>query len=168
MRTDSVILVGMIFFVFTSCTENISETVPAQNVKGYKWLAEEDDEKFFQIEEQLRGFDIAMVEVGYRYQELYWAGIDQNWEYASYQLSKIQKTIELGVIRRPARKASSEDFLNRAIPQMESVIELKDSAGFFWEVESFTQACNTCHAKEKVPFFTVRLPLERQSPIRKL
>lgn len=166
MHTNSAVLFGLIFLIASSCTENTSLPDPAQNKKVYKWLAEDDDEKFFQIEEQLRGFDVAMIEAGYRYQELYWAGIDQNWEYASYQLSKIQKAIELAGIRRSARKTSAADFLNRAIPQMELAIEPKDSVIFVSEFENFTQSCNTCHAKENVPFFTVKLPLERQSPIR--
>jgi len=48
-----------------------------------------EQEKINTIEKQFRGFDNAMVETGYRYQELYWAGQDENWEYADYQLEKI-------------------------------------------------------------------------------
>lgn len=38
-----------------------------------------------------------MVEKGYRDQELYWAGQDENWDYADYQIEKIRKAIENGL-----------------------------------------------------------------------
>lgn len=38
------------------------------------WLQGDTQEKFHTLAEQLRGFDVAMVETGYRYIELYWAG----------------------------------------------------------------------------------------------
>jgi len=61
------------------------------------------------------------------------------------------------------------------------LIYLSEGAGFHWiDAEKFqitttflqgmqtlTTSCNACHAKEKVPFFTVNLPVARQSPIRK-
>ena len=52
-----------------------------------KWLVQgSSDERFVKIASQLRGFDVAMVETGYRYGELYWAGRDENYDYARYQL----------------------------------------------------------------------------------
>ena len=44
-----------------------------QNVQG-RWINGTEQEKLETIENQFRGFDNAMTEVGYRYQELYWAG----------------------------------------------------------------------------------------------
>ncbi len=52
-----------------------------------------------------------MVETGYRYQELYWEGQDQNWDYAGYHLNKIKIAIENGLERRPKRAKSTENFL---------------------------------------------------------
>ena len=57
------------------------------------WLKGNTSQKFNQIAGQLIGIDITMIDTGYRYQELYWAGQDQNWDYALYQTKKIKKTI---------------------------------------------------------------------------
>lgn len=65
------------------------------------WIKGTETEQIKTIEKQFRGFDNAMVETGYRYQELYWAGQDQNWEYADYQIEKIKIAIENGLERRP-------------------------------------------------------------------
>ena len=69
---------------FSACNQK-QEAVQGQWIKG------NEQEKLETIENQFRGFDMAMVETGYRYQELYWAGQDENWEYADYQLEKTAK-----------------------------------------------------------------------------
>ena len=131
------------------------------------WLKGDKHEKLDTIAKQLRGFDMAMVETDYRYQELYWAGHDKNWDYAFYQLSKIRTAIESGLQRRPKRALSAQHFLNNTLLDMESIIVSKDSTLFVWGFEQLTNECNLCHVLEKVPHFSVKIPLTRQSSIRK-
>ncbi len=69
-----------------------------------------------------------MVETGHRYMVLYWAGLDSNWEFAVYQLGKIQHTIELGIERRPKRGPSAHGFLKEAVPQLWARDVSKNSA----------------------------------------
>ena len=144
-----------------SCAKN-----QEQNTQG-KWINGTEQDKLEIIENQFRGFDMAMVETGYRYQELYWAGKDENWEYATYQIKKIRKAIENGLIRRPKRAKSAEHILTVAIPEMEKSVKTKDTIVFNKSFQMLTNSCISCHAMEKVPHFTVKNPLYRQSPIRK-
>lgn len=150
----------MIAILFFSCNEKGSK---AQG----EWIKGTDNEQIKTIEKQFRGFDNAMVETGYRYQELYWAGQDENWEYANYQLEKIKIAIENGLERRPKRVKSAEHFLNFVLPEMKKSLESKDTVIFNKEYKTLTINCNSCHAMEKVPFFNVQTPTERQSPIKK-
>lgn len=131
------------------------------------WIKGTEAEQIKTIEKQFRGFDNAMVETGYRYQELYWAGQDQNWEYADYQLEKIRIAIENGLERRPKRAKSAEHFLTYVLPEMKESVEKKDMKIFSDSFQTLTTNCNSCHAMEKVPFFNVQIPTERQSPISK-
>ncbi|WP_435261809.1 hypothetical protein [Tenacibaculum sp. nBUS_03] len=137
-----------------------------QPVQG-KWIKGTEQEKLKMIETQFRGFDKAMIEVGYRYQELYWAGEDENWEYANYQLQKINKAIKLGLQRRPKRAASAENFLDYVIPEVRKSIQEKDKKLFQNNFQMMRNNCTICHSVERVPSFTVRIPTERQSPIGK-
>jgi hypothetical protein len=130
------------------------------------WLKGSTQEKFETVASQLRGFDMAMVETDYRYQELYWAGKDQNWEYAGYQLQKIKLAVENGLERRPKRAESAQHFLNYVLPEMNNILDKKDTVEFLKGFEMLTANCNACHAMEKVPFFTVQIPNARQSSIR--
>ena len=137
-----------------------------QNAQG-QWIKGKEQEKLETVENQFMGFDMAMVETGYRYQELYWAGQDENWEYADYQIEKIRKAIENGLERRPKRAKSAEHFLTVALPEMEKALEKRDTVVFNKNFQMLTNSCISCHATEKVPHFTVKKPLYRQSPIRK-
>ncbi|MFN6943584.1 MAG: hypothetical protein ACK4ND_01450 [Cytophagaceae bacterium] len=107
--------------------ENNNESVAANN---NSWLRGSTEEKFKKVENHLRGFDIAMAEVGYRYTELYWAGCDSNWDYAEYQAVKIRRVIELAKERRPNRANSAIGFLDVGLKEMDNVIKNKDTVNF--------------------------------------
>jgi hypothetical protein len=126
-------------------------------------LAGTNDERFALVAKHLRGFDVAMAETGYRYGELYWAGQDRNWDYASYQLDKIRTAVRNGVERRP-RRAQSAQALDGALPGVEEAIKAKDPTLFAERFSVLTATCNACHQAERVPFVHVRPPTVRSSP----
>ena len=155
--------ISMTVFLFTSCNTK-SEYTPVQG----RWIKETEQEQLKTIEKQFRGLDKAMIEVGYRYQELYWGGQDKHWEYAAYQLKKIDKAIKLGLQRRPGRAKSAEYFLTSVIPEVESAIQSKDVNRFNESFELMRNNCTACHAagtEESYPTFKVKIPTDRQSPI---
>lgn len=129
------------------------------------WLAGSVDERFAQVAKHLRGFDVAMVETGYRYVELYWAGADGNWGYADYQLGKIRTAIGNGVERRPQRRQSAR-MLDAPQQQLSAVIQARNHAAFEPAFAALTAACNACHQAEDVGFVTVQVPTQRLSPVR--
>jgi hypothetical protein len=159
MKQTYIFLLTLVFF---ACNQKTGKETSQGD-----WIRGTEKEQIKTIEKQFRGFDNAMVETGYRYQELYWAGQDQNWPYAAYQIEKIKITIENGLERRPKRAQSAEHFLTYVLPEMEKSIAQKDTVIFNRSFQMLTVNCNSCHAMEKVPFFTVGMPTYRQSPIRK-
>lgn len=147
------------FILITGCEEKN---------KKLTWLSSDNDSAFVQIEKQLRGFDMAMKEVGYRYNELYFAGLDENWDYAKYHLEKIKTAIENGLERRPLRSQSAQGFLEYSIPTLMKTIQESDKESFLKEFEMFRQSCNSCHISEQVEFMNVITPQIRYSPIEKV
>ncbi|MBW2235417.1 MAG: cytochrome c [Deltaproteobacteria bacterium] len=107
-----------------------------------------------------------MVEIGYRYGELYWGANDGNWSYADYQVQKIRLALENALERRPKRRASTESTFVPVLNEMARVVQEHDSARFGETFEKVTAACNACHAAEEVPSFYVVAPQARTSPIR--
>jgi hypothetical protein len=131
---------------------------------GAAWLAGSTDERFVQVARHLRGFDLAMVETGYRYNELYWAGQDSNWGFATYQLEKIQTAIQNGLERRPKR-APSAVILDAPLARVGDAIESRDTEAFDRAFDVLTATCNACHQTEQVSFVVVRKPTLRLSPV---
>lgn len=146
--------------------DTMSQSAVRERTSQSGWLQGTTDERFQQVERQLRGFDKTMVEVGYRFTELYFAGQDQNWDYAKYQLEKLGTALRLGFERRPKRAASAQSFLTESLPAIQDVVEKADSELFRAEIERLRSACMNCHVLEEVPYFTVELPERRLSPIR--
>ncbi len=140
-------------------------TPPASAPDNARWLLEgTNDTRFIRVAQHLRGFDMAMVETGYRYTELYWAGQDRNWDYAKYQVEKIRTAVRNGIERRPAR-AKSAQMLESALPGVEEALRAKDPVRFADRFAALTATCNACHHAERVPFVHVQTPATRMSPV---
>lgn len=148
----------------TGCGPETTSSKPAAATED--WVRGTDDERFALVSKHLRGFDMAMVETGHRYAELYWAGQDRNWGYARYQLDKMQLAIELGLERRPKRAASAQLLLTNAVPLLRQAIEQKDAAAFATQFQWLTASCNVCHAMEQMPFVRIQPPEHRTSSVR--
>ena len=130
------------------------------------WIRGDPSVRWTTVARQLRGLDVAMVEIGYRYQELHWAGVDSNWEYADYQLKKIDLALENALERRPKRRASAEAVFAPSSRELKQAIALKQLPGFEEGFSGMTTACNSCHVSEGVASFYVELPTDRRSSIR--
>lgn len=130
------------------------------------WLHGTEEEKFEELANQLGGFSRTMIEVSYRYSELYWAGQDENWDYADHQLEHLLEVLEDGLKRRPARAESAQSFINHTIPEIEELIHKENKSEFLEGFRSLTTACNACHAKEGESFIVIVEPEIRTSPVR--
>jgi hypothetical protein len=120
------------------------------------------------IQRQLRGFETTMAEVAYRYTEMYWGGMDGNWEYAAHMHEELGKALELGLERRPVyRKSAEQLFLKGAFVQIGEAIQKKDAALFRERMETLRASCSACHAAEKHAFIKIAVPTVRRNPIER-
>ncbi len=139
-----------------ACTSN-----QEKEIEHGTWLKGDKEHFVEAIERQFDGYSRAMMEVHYRYDELYWAGQDQNWEYADYQLEHIEEAIEKGFERRPARKANSLDFLGAPTDILQQAIDAKSLEQFNRAFIMYNAACQSCHIKEDVAFIKTIIPEKR-------
>ncbi len=133
------------------------------------WLTETkiNEQKFEKIQRQFRGFDLAMVEVGYRFNTLYFAIKNKNYDLAHYNLDKIKKTIENGIQRRPKRQKNSKSmFLDTQYKAMKKALNSENVEKIQKEYLTTKQVCNSCHVAENVPFIHVVDPEYRWQPIK--
>lgn len=145
---------------FFSCNQAVK-----QESWTAEWLGDNKQEMVEHIEEQFQGFSRTMTEVSHRFAELYWSGQDQNWEYAEYQREHIEEAMDQGFVRRPERKASSQQFMQVALPEMAASIEAANPDRFQESFNKLVTSCNTCHNMEEVPFITVAIPQTRNTVV---
>jgi mono/diheme cytochrome c family protein len=142
---------------------------PERQTGSKRWITEavNEGERFQKIETYLRGFDQPMWEVGERYEKLHAALVRGNFELASYHWAKIKLTIENGTMKRPARRASADEFL--LIDRWKSVNEALgsgDPATAWKGFEVARASCMKCHEAEGVgymndqPMFTDLAPIQ--------
>jgi cytochrome c553 len=163
-NTGNLLAITMLLVGCTESNQDESRDTRASS-DGSEWLRGDVDTRFELVAKHLRGLDTAMVEVGSRYGEVYWASRDRNWGYASYQLGKIETAIANGTERRPKRVASAQ-MLDGAVTQVHAAIEAKDESALDTALGTLTAACNACHQAEKVPFTQVAPPDLCVSPVR--
>jgi len=131
------------------------------------WLinAEDDETRLRRLQDQLRGMDVAMWEVGQRYEQLHAALGRENYDLALYHWNKIEVATTNALVKRPARRASAESiFLSGLTEQVRKGFESRDPEQAWAAFESARTACIACHQAEKVgymgnqPMFDLRRP----------
>jgi hypothetical protein len=119
------------------------------------WLldAKDDTERFQRIQQMFGGFSMAMQLVGERYDRVYDAITDGNYDLATYHWKKIKETIELGALRRPARAANAETiFLKGPWVAVSEALTAQNKVKAREQFLMARSACMACHVAEKVPF----------------
>lgn len=135
-------------------------TLVASNAYSTKseWLMDvnDTDKRFELIQKQLRGFDTAMTEVGYRYEETKKAISKQNYALAEYHWDKIKVAVDNGVVRRPARKEALESFfLNGIWVEVKSALSKRNKKAVNAVFPQVKPICNACHESQKVGFIVI-------------
>lgn len=121
----------------------------AQSSDGWVGGADSDEERFRLIERDLGGFGRSMWEVGERWERLYQALADENWELASHHWDGIRAATERGIVRRPGRAENARaELLDTVWEEVRADIESGDGAQAWAGFEKAREACMSCHEAE--------------------
>lgn len=116
-----------------------------------------------------------MQDVGYHFENLWFAGDRQNWPLAGYYLRKTRFYLELAVQIKPVHKtrAGTEvdlqgilDAVNHGLlAQVDKAITNKDVAGFKAAYRQTMEGCDACHTACGVPYLKLQIPTAPSAPI---
>ena len=154
---------------WTPATAQMHQHQHGAEASNDNWLVKlAPDARTQAIQRQLRGFETTMAEVAYRYTEMYFGGIDGNWDYAAHMHEELGKALELGLERRPQYRQSADAFLLKtALPQVGDAIKKKDTVLFKQRIDALRAGCSSCHAAEKHGFIKIALPTVGRNPLEK-
>lgn len=122
-------------------------------------------EKLEKLIEAMPGAGTLMMEMGSRYQNLYWAARQGKWEFAAYQAEEMKELLEVLMIARPKRAVSAREFSERVFPVLEPAIRARNWQRFAAAFERMRQECVACHAKNEHGFITLPVPKRAPSPV---
>jgi hypothetical protein len=109
----------------------------------------------------------AMQDAGYHFENLWYAGDQQNWPLASYYLRKTQSYLELAVQIKPVRKTRAGDVNlkgildavnNGMLAQVDQAITNKDTASFRAAYRQTIAGCNACHTACEKSYIRLQIP----------
>ncbi|MGC1524354.1 MAG: hypothetical protein WA803_22635 [Steroidobacteraceae bacterium] len=125
------------------------------NLSPSDWLlsAPSDEERFRRLQQQLRGFDLTMWEVGERFRRMHEALARANYELALYHWSKITATINNGLVRRPGKVSNARAFLLASnSDDIHAKIDARTPQSAWEGFNRAKVACQACHQAENVAF----------------
>ena len=137
------------------------QTRPPSN----NWLldANDDTERFRRLQVAAGGTDIPMWEIAHRYEELYVAIQNNNWEMGVYHWEKLRDRMNTAAMKRPARTQNIEGmFLESGVwSAMHDALTSRDPARMRTQFQAVRQACIACHIAERVGFLNDSSVLRR-------
>jgi len=92
------------------------------------------------------GFGDFMSNIQVHHNKLWFAGINQNWKLADFEVVEIQENIE-GIKNYCKNRLETKSLLmiNPALNNLRKAIEQQSSKAFKEEYINLTNTCNTCH-----------------------
>jgi hypothetical protein len=105
------------------------------------------------------GFGEFMSSVQVHHAKLWFAGQNQNWKLADFEVHEMMEAIDNVLKYQTERKESKEiGMINPALDSINTAIEKKDPAQFKSSFIFMTNTCNKCHQAVDFEFNVVKIP----------
>jgi hypothetical protein len=105
------------------------------------------------------GFGDYMGSIQNHHDKLWFAGINENWELATFQMHEIEEIFNDIQTSYPDRKETqSISIIEPSLEAMDKAISERDNEGFKKGYISLTNACNSCHQATNHEFIRIKTP----------
>lgn len=125
------------------------------NAPSANWLldARDDTERFRRIQIYAGGTYEQMWQIGYRYEQVYRAIVDENWQLGLHHWGKLRDVLNVALMKRPNRTPNAEAiFLNSNWALLEQALRSEDAEASRATFLTERGVCMACHAAESMPF----------------
>jgi hypothetical protein len=105
------------------------------------------------------GFGEFMSNIQVHHAKLWFAGENQNWPLADFEIHEIKENLEnIQKFQSERKEAQMVIMINPAIDSVSLAIQQKDPELFKTTYTSLTNGCNTCHRLVNYSFNQVKIP----------
>jgi hypothetical protein len=100
-----------------------------------------------------------------RHAKLWFAGKQNNWDLAAYEIDEIKEGLEDAARLHPSFDGVPvaemiKTIIVPRIAELEKAVRAKSSAKFMVAFDELTSGCNSCHAGANKPFIRIQRPTE--------
>lgn len=105
------------------------------------------------------GFGEFMSGIQVHHAKLWFAGINNNWELADFEVHEIIEALEnLQTYQLERKETKSLPMINPAVDSVNNAIQQKDPVLFKKSYALLTSSCNNCHKAVDYSFNEVKIP----------
>jgi hypothetical protein len=111
------------------------------------------------------GLGAFMTATQLRHAKLWFAGKQNNWDLAAYEIDEIKEGLEDAARLHPSFDGVPvaemiKTIIDPRIAGLEKAVRAKSSAKFIVAFDELTSGCNRCHAGANKPFIRIQRPTE--------
>lgn len=140
------------FLVFLTACNNQQKTIESLSAKT-------DSLQKYIANTYKPGFGEFMSGIQVHHEKLWFAGINQNWKLADFEINEIKESLEgiqIFCTDRPERTKTS--MIDNPLDSISKAIEQKNSTNFKSSFIALTNTCNNCHQATDHGFNVIRIP----------
>ena len=140
-------LVLLLIVTFSACNDNTKlqeqiDNLEVQSINSYK-----------------PGFGEFMSSIQVHHAKLWFAGKNQNWKLADFEVNEIVETLDaLQKYQKERKESQALPILHPAIDSVKIAIQLQNPKLFVQCFKALTNTCNTCHQSVNFAFNVVKIP----------
>lgn len=148
MKVNILVIIGLLFL---SCNQQSQKSVDLQK---------RIDSLKIQIAQSYKpGFGEFMESIQIHHAKLWFAGKNQNWELADFEVNEIKENLE-GIKKYCSDRAESKSIgmIDEAMDSISVVIQQKNQNSFREKYMDLTNTCNKCHQETQHEFNVIKIP----------
>ncbi|QOW10258.1 hypothetical protein Q73A0000_07705 [Kaistella flava (ex Peng et al. 2021)] len=105
------------------------------------------------------GFGEFMSGIQVHHNKLWFAGENENWKLADFEIHEIMEAIDnIKKYQKERKESEMIDMLNPALDSLNNAIKLKNPKLFKSSFITLTNTCNQCHRQTQFEFNVVKIP----------
>jgi hypothetical protein len=140
-----------IFFFILSCHHSTSNTQILQ--------AKIDSLNKITSNTYKPGFGEIMSSIQRHHSKLWFAGQNQNWKLADFEVHEIMEALDdIKEFQKERKESRMIDMANPALTAISSAIQQKSFAKFRESFSFLTTTCNNCHKAVNFEFIKIKIP----------
>jgi len=140
----------IVLFFLSACNQQPAKDKTAENLAA----------QIQEIKDKYRpGLGEYMLGIQLHHSKLWFAGINNNWKLAEYEIGEIKESFDgIKNVETDRPEVKTIDMIQPPLDSLANAITQKDEVAFKKQFTILTSTCNNCHTTNKFEFNVITIP----------